>query len=132
MIISELKDYFTNHALLQGITFYVGIAKTGDDLPYVILVPGDLTTEYTFSTATPTNPARPCIDTLPYDLHCFTRSSDDLGALLDKITNALDNQDVCDGCMNNERKKISWSFSPYNADAVLSYEVIRTANQNTI
>lgn len=138
MILSEIKRYFDDHALLQDTRCYVGIAppkdENGDplDIPYVVMVPMDLTTEYTMPVVTSTNTAQPCVDTLNFEFHIFSRSSDDLEQLIESVTNAFDNQRVVTGNMECTRLSIRYAFdSTYTCGAIITYRIVRTSSQNT-
>lgn len=128
MILQDLKNYFIDSALTEDVTFYVGIVPPNVELPYVVLVPQDLSTEYLMNAGNP----RPCVDSLNFDFHLFTRSSDDLEDLIERVVNTFDNTACCTGWMDTTRKSIRFEFaSPYNCSAIITYQVVRQQNQNT-
>lgn len=133
MILQELKDHFINNAQPDGVGFYVGIAPPKDttgnpvDLPYVVLVPQNLSTEYVMVTGD----NRPTIDTLDFEFHVVTRSSDDLEDLMFQVTQAFDNTSCCGGWMNTDRKNIRFEFpSAFQSVGVITYQVIYKTTQN--
>lgn len=127
MILNNIKDYFIDNALTQGLTYYTGIAPPNADLPYVVCVPKELTTEYLMNAGNP----RPCIDTMDFEFHLYHRSSDDLEDLIGKVTNTFDNTACCTGWMDTTRKTITYMFdSTYICTAIITYTVVRQQNQN--